>query len=200
MKAPSDRAVTEAYRALGDELSRFIGSRVQGPVVDDLVQEVFLRLHTHLAEQGQITHLRGWLYQVARNVVSDHHRQASRAPHPVGLTPEQAPEHVETQLETELEWSPEDRQQFVAMALKVMIDTLPPDDAEALRLVEIEGRSQQALAEHLGISPSGARSRVQRARKRLKAQLEACCALAFDQYGGVTDCAARSDELGCECR
>lgn len=189
MNAAASPMVEDAYRALSGELSRFIAARVQSAaVVDDLVQEVFLRLHAHLSGDGQVKHLRGWVYQVARYVVADHHR---------GRGPVEPPEPPEPEPAPTLGWSDEDRQAVVAGALKSFIDTLPPADAEALRLVELEGLSQQALAERLGLSPSGARSRVQRARARLKAQLEACCALAFDRYGGVISCEPNAGSCDC---
>jgi RNA polymerase sigma-70 factor (ECF subfamily) len=54
-----------------------------------------------------------------------------------------------------------------------------------LRLVDLEGKTQRELAEVQGLSLSGAKSRVQRARVRLRERLEACCTFAFDAHGGI---------------
>lgn len=45
---------------------RFLG--VDGETAREIVQETFLRLHEHLLDGGDQTHLRGWLYRVAHNL------------------------------------------------------------------------------------------------------------------------------------
>jgi hypothetical protein len=50
------------------------------------------------------------------------------------------------------------------------------------------------LAEQAGIGLSAAKSRVQRARGKLRARLEACCAFAFDARGGLLDWEKRQGE------
>ena len=66
-----------------------------------------------------------------------------------------------------------------------MLEGLPPEHREALHLTEYEGLTQKELAERLGIGLSGAKSRVQRARTRLKALLLACCHFELDARGRV---------------
>ena len=66
-----------------------------------------------------------------------------------------------------------------------MMNNLPPEYCEALCLTELEGLSQKDYAEKIGISYSGAKSRVQRARKILKDMLMNCCHYEFDKYGTV---------------
>jgi predicted DNA-binding protein (UPF0251 family) len=60
---------------------------------------------------------------------------------------------------------------------------LGADDRLAITFCDIDGGSQQALAEHLGISLSGAKSRIQRARQRLKQKMEKGCQVRFDETG-----------------
>lgn len=50
---------------------------------------------------------------------------------------------------------------------------------------DIEGRSQQELAELLGLSLSGAKSRIQRARRHLRQKMEKGCQVRFDESGSV---------------
>jgi RNA polymerase sigma-70 factor (ECF subfamily) len=75
----------------------------------------------------------------------------------------------------------------VAAALRCGIDLLPADFAEALRLTAFSGLSQEALARRLGLSATGARSRVQRARAALRRLLADCCRFEFDRRGRVVD-------------
>jgi RNA polymerase sigma-70 factor, ECF subfamily len=80
-----------------------------------------------------------------------------------------------------------------------MIYSLPEPYREALVLTEFDGLSQQQLAERLGISLSGAKSRVQRGRQQLKEMLHECCTFEFDRRGKVIDCTPRTKTKCAEC-
>ncbi len=67
------------------------------------------------------------------------------------------------------------------------IEQLPEPYREAITLTELQGMKQKDLAVKLGISLSGAKSRVQRARKMLKDLFFECCHFEFDRYGTVID-------------
>ena len=68
-----------------------------------------------------------------------------------------------------------------------MINSLPEKYKQALILTEFQNLTQKELAERMGLSVSGAKSRVQRARIKLKELLLGCCSLEFDHYGNVID-------------
>lgn len=68
-----------------------------------------------------------------------------------------------------------------------MMEELPEKYREALHLTEIQGLTQKELAERLNISLSGAKSRVQRAREKLKGVLLECCHVEVDRRGKVMD-------------
>jgi RNA polymerase sigma-70 factor (ECF subfamily) len=64
-----------------------------------------------------------------------------------------------------------------------------------VRLSELEGVSQAEVAARLGLSASGARSRVQRGRRMVREALDDCCRVVIDG-GEVVDVTARA---GCGC-
>jgi RNA polymerase sigma factor (sigma-70 family) len=78
------------------------------------------------------------------------------------------------------------RKQLFSYTLKV-IETLPPEDCEALTLTELDGLSREELASELGVSLTAAKSRVHRARAKLRKTVEECCRLVTDPYGRVID-------------
>jgi DNA-directed RNA polymerase specialized sigma24 family protein len=78
------------------------------------------------------------------------------------------------------------RKQLFSYTLKV-IETLPAEDREVLTLTEVDGLSREELAEELGISLTAAKSRVHRARAKLRKAVEKCCRLVTDPYGRVMD-------------
>jgi RNA polymerase sigma-70 factor (ECF subfamily) len=81
-----------------------------------------------------------------------------------------------------------------------IVATLPETYGEALRLTEYQGLSQKALSEQLGISFSGAKSRVQRARAKIKEQLLDCCHFQFDHGGRIIDYQERHTHSVCDDR
>jgi RNA polymerase sigma-70 factor, ECF subfamily len=180
----ANAAVARAYQDLHGEVRRFVARRVPADVVDDLTQDVFLRMHEHAEELRDVNLLAPWLFRIARNAIVDAHRRA-RPTEPL----EDASDDTTTD-------ASENLNEEVASWLVPMLSILPEEYREALRLTEIEGLSQKELAERLGISLSGARSRVQRGRQLLEDVLRACCTVELDARGNVTACTLRDDELG----
>ena len=79
-----------------------------------------------------------------------------------------------------------------------MIGQLPEKYQQALRLAEIEGLPPWAIADRLGLSLSGAKSRIQRGRALLKRELEACCRFEFDRRGNLMDVIPKPGRCGCD--
>jgi RNA polymerase sigma-70 factor (ECF subfamily) len=157
-------------------LRAFIRSRVWDDAeAEDILQEVFIRIHRHLCCQPEWNKPKSWIYQIARNLIIDHYRRRRET---VEL-PESLP--------AEPDLPEEDPEAVLALSLKEMIDGLPEHYRQALLLTEYQGLSQKQLAERLGISLSGAKSRVQRARERLRDMLLRCCHFEFDRRGRIVD-------------
>lgn len=178
-----------AWESLRQELVRFVRSRVgDGGAADDIVHDVLLRALRELEGPEPPTHLRGWLYRVTRNAIVDHYR-ARRVPEELG---EEPPDEIDAS-PAEDEASAE---QELARCLKPLLGTLAPDYREALTLAEVEGLAQREIAARAGLTLSGAKSRVQRARKMLREAILACCRVEVDRRGGVVDYERRSAECG----
>ena len=73
-------AVSEQmWLALYDRLHAFIARRVAPADVDDLVQEVFLRIHRRIDTLDESDRLDAWAYQITRNAIIDHYRLAAHS-------------------------------------------------------------------------------------------------------------------------
>ena len=73
-----------------------------------------------------------------------------------------------------------------------MVEALPTRYRDAVELVELRGMKQREAAEKLGLSLSGAKSRVQRGREKLRELMLECCHFQFDRSGKVMDFEPRS--------
>lgn len=168
------KCISDAWGAHQYELLRFFAARVSDPQeANDLVQEVFLRATRQENGLCGIENRRAWLFQVARNLLIDRYR-LSRDEIPLPDEPGIAdlPEDVAPVAE-------------LSQCLPRVLSELSAEDREAITLCDIDGLSQQALADHLGLSLPAAKSRVQRARRRLRERMVSACQVQFDAAGHV---------------
>lgn len=163
------------YQNLHQRLRAFILRRVSDEAAaEDILQDVFLKTHARLASRQNHDRLEAWVYQIARNAIIDYYRRARP------LT------DLSDDLPLPADEDP-DPAAALALSLREMVEALPEPYRQALLLTEFEGLSQVELAERLGISLSGAKSRVQRARQKVKDALLTCCHIEFDRRGRVLD-------------
>jgi RNA polymerase sigma-70 factor, ECF subfamily len=139
--------------------------------IDDAVQEVFLRAFVSLERFNQAYPFGSWIKRIAANYCIDQLR--SRKARPCRLWSE-LEEHEQERLlqgmslngdfESLITGSAEEYQR-VALAL---IDELKPKYRSVFVLREIEGWAYSEIARHLGITETGARGRVCRARAEVQ--------------------------------
>jgi RNA polymerase sigma-70 factor (ECF subfamily) len=167
----------------------FVTSRTGDPeLAADITQDVVVRSIASGA-LDRVEDVTAWLYRSARNAVVDHHRTRrlhSPLPDPnLWPDPDTSPD------------LPNEATRELALCLQPLLGRLPPESRDALTRVDLEGQTHQQAADQLGISVSGMKSRVQRARRRLKDLLSGCCAVALDTTGAVSDYEPAGD--GCDC-
>lgn len=179
-------ATETIWSQLSDDLRRFIRRRVADEhVADDLLQETFLRIHRNVDKLEESNRLAAWVYQIARNVIQDHYRAKNGN---VSLVDMDVAEDDDGK----------DRLKASAgLWLEELICQLPPTYQKAVRLSEIDGLPQHEVGDRLGLSVSGAKSRVQRGRVMLRDVLDQCCVFEFDRQGNVMDCDPKPDRTVC---
>ncbi len=169
------------------KLGRFIRARVADPATaEDLLQDVFVKIQKRLGQLDDPAKLEGWIYLIARNAIIDHYRTRRETVEVPATLPAEPDEHNEEVEE-------------LKAAFRRMIYSLPEPYREAVVLTELNGLTQPALAARLGISLSGAKSRVQRGRAQLRRMLDECCTFEFDRRGKVIDCEPRKRAACTEC-
>lgn len=193
----STMATTAIWQQVHEGLRTFIAKRIANAAeIDDVLQEVFLRMHQRIGGLRDPRRLLPWIYQITRHAMIDHYRASARRRKTlVGLIADT--EMTDTVLATSVVSDREDSGEHrseLAGCLRPMIDQLAKDYREAVRLVELEGLTQQAAAKRVGLSLSGMKSRVQRGRRQLKRMLDDCCLIQLDPRNGVTGYTVRDAE------
>lgn len=170
MSATTDKIWNEFNK----ELLHFIGKRVKNrEVANDLLQDVFVKIHLKLPTLTDHDKLASWVYQITRNTIIDHYRKLK----PQGDLSDTADEPQE----------PETYNSEFSKCLQPFLNGLPDDYREAILQTELGELSQKEFAEKAGISYSGAKSRIQRGREKLLELFNQCCKISADQYGNIME-------------
>jgi RNA polymerase sigma-70 factor (ECF subfamily) len=173
-------SIENIWMQFNTPLEQFIRRRVPDTqTADDLLQDVYLKIHLNINTLRDDERLQSWVYQIARNAVYDYYRSHR----PLDAITDGIPAPDEANEADEAD----DITRRLAESVRNMIELLPEDYREALLLADYGGLTQKELAERLGLSLSGAKSRVQRARRMLREMLLACCHFEFDRRGKVID-------------
>jgi RNA polymerase sigma-70 factor (ECF subfamily) len=187
------------WHQLHDGLLAFVRRRVDGEQeAEDVLQEVFVRIHANLGSLNDTESLHAWVYRLTRNAIADYYRRRARTDRVIEAVRVYAIEEPLPAGSDPLTEPDPDLEGCVAE----LIGELPESYAEALRLTERGELTQQEAAERLGLSVSGMKSRVQRGRKQLEVLLGRCCHFEFDRRRSVIDYEplAGGDCADCDCQ
>lgn len=186
----TEEALWRDYRA---QLFGFVLKRVSdAAAAEDLVHDVLVRAYQKRDTLHSEGRFESWLFQIARNALIDYYR--SRRPSEP-LPDDLADPHMSGDRAAMRE---------LAACMQPLVNTLPDHYRDALSLSELQGLTQQETALRLGLSLSGAKSRVQRARRLLEAKLLECCRIELDSRGTIVDyekangCAPANLDDGCD--
>jgi RNA polymerase sigma-70 factor (ECF subfamily) len=172
------------WKAFHQELFNFINKRVKDKDISkDILQDVFIKIHLKLKTLSDKDKLASWVYQITRNSILDYFRKQK---------PKVSLSDNLIELEEEKVFNAE-----LANCLKPMIEQLPDNYKEAILQTEMGVLSQKEYADKLGISYSGAKSRIQRARQQLHTLFNECCSIESDKYGNIMEHECKKD-CGCQ--
>ncbi len=148
--------ITELYTVYRSELLNYC-CMICGNVSDaeDLLQETFMKVLSNLdllEELGE-KERRAWLYKVARNLFYDACRRRT----------------VEQNHQMQAEEEADDG--FSEAETALILSSLPPDLSQIFMKRYFEGYTSKELAEDYGLSPSGVRAALSRARKLLREKM-----------------------------
>lgn len=166
------------------ELLHFIKTKVKDEYdAEDILQEVFIKVYKSIDQLEDSTKLKIWLYRTTNNTIIDFYR--ARKQNTLELD---EVEDVPT-----IGNSTENMNKEIAGCIKFMLHELPDKYKEPLNLYEFKGMKHREISAKLNISLSGSKTRIQRARKKLKEMLMECCEFEFDTYGNILEYEKRKE-------
>ena len=183
-----------AWQDIERRLRPYVARRVAFPGdVEDVLQEIFVRIHRGVSSLRDGESFGGWVYRIAQSCIADAARARARSPlELVDETPETtapAPDESDD-LESEL-----------GACVALFVARLPAPYREAVTLTELEGLTQKEAAEMLGVTLPAMKSRTLRGREKIRDMFEECCRISVDCRGRVTACEPRPlEEVPVDCR
>lgn len=165
--------VIEAWEAHEPELRGWLRGRLHGDeaLAEDILQTLFLKAIRQGQRFCEVKQARAWLFASARNALIDDARlRKKNVPVPESLT-----EHSE----------PVRPVDSLAQCLPRALSEIPASDAQIIEACDLGGLSQVQFAKAQGITLTAAKSRLQRARRRLAEHMAKACRVQRDEAGDV---------------
>ncbi len=160
-----------------NKLFYFIKSRVNDDFISkDILSDVFMKIHTKLNTVKDNSKIRSWIYQITRNTIVDYYRNSQ-----IKFV---FKEYAEKE---QIDKNDDDMREGLTSCMSLIIEDMPQKYKNAIKLSEIEGRTQKEVACEENISLSGAKSRVQRGRVMLKKMLDECCEISVNDSNRIID-------------
>lgn len=168
-----ERQILDIWTDLHQELKKFIFSKVKdAEISNDILQDIFLKIQQNIQALADSSKLTSWVYQITRNTITDYFRKTV------------SKVDIDNINIADQEYD-EPLYQSLSNCITSKISLLPDKYRQAILLTTFENYSQMALAKELDISYSGAKTRVQRAREKLKELIINCENLETDNKGSL---------------
>lgn len=181
----------ETWDEIRTRLTRYVRSKVDDNVAEDIVHDILLRIFKHQDRLLAADEPMAWIYTVAKNRITDHYRYQSR------LNTVSSDVSQEELIDDNDSLSSIDED--FSQCLRPLLDRLDAKYSEALLLADFDEMKQAEAAALLEISLPAMKSRIKRARDQLKNEFLDCCSVEVNRFGRVTDYQYRqnSDDNGC---
>ncbi|MDO8177415.1 MAG: sigma-70 family RNA polymerase sigma factor [Undibacterium sp.] len=174
MTDPNMTCLTAAWSSHERELRSWLRHRLGNTAeAEDLLQDLFLKALRQGERFCSVQNARAWLFEVARNALADRLRVARET---VELPDDLSATMVDI-----------DAVDTLTTCLPRVLSELSAEDREAITLCDLQGMPQATFALSKGLSLSAAKSRVQRARQRLRERMLEGCQVQLDHAGRVSD-------------
>lgn len=158
-----------------NDLFKFINRRINdNEISKDILQDVFIKIHLKINTLSNKDKLTNWIYQITRNSILDFLKKHRPTADEIDFFSDNEAEEESFNLE-------------MSACMLNLINKLPEIYKDALLKTELGKLTQKEYAQILGLSYSGAKTRVQRARSELHELFKHCCTIQADIYGNIID-------------
>lgn len=138
---------------------------------EDILQNVLIKILKN-GEDISPAGFFSWLQKVSHTTSIDYYRKNKSSSYELQSEKIEAPASEESENET---------LSSLSKCVRPLLKNLSTDDYQIISAVELEGVSQKELAEKSGTNYSALKSKLQRARLKLKNEILDCCQVELDK-------------------
>jgi RNA polymerase sigma-70 factor, ECF subfamily len=172
--------LAEVYTKFRKSLFSYIYSKINNREdAEDILQNVFVKMHTNIETLSDKEKIQNWLYRITRNAIIDYYRSKGNKKRKLELT-EKFPADLE-----EEQYS--DNTKGMDKCVRGFIDQLPEEYKSIIVDSELKGIPQKELSKKYDLEYVTLRSRVQRGRERIHKMFTNCCSIQTDKRGNIIE-------------
>lgn len=179
-----DRDFRKIYDEFYDKVLRYVSRMVGLDEAEDIAQEVFDKVNSHLQGFKGKSKLSTWIYRIATNTIIDKRRSATYKQATASISMNTG-DDGDAHYDLEDQEAPASDQIVIQKEMRDCIndyiDQLPPDYKVVIVLSELEGLVNKEIAEILEISLNNVKIRLHRARAKLKTILNDACVFYYTE-------------------
>ena len=165
-----DCNIFEIWEEYKSSLFGYIKKRVSDEDdAKDILQDVLLKSYQYCSKGKTVLYLKSWLYKITQNAIVDYHKKTNKT---IAISFEVVEENSEKSILGE-----------ASDYIKALLKLLPDEYAKPLYMSDIEGLDQKTIAANLKLTLTNTKSRIQRARVKLKERFLECCVVSFGESG-----------------
>lgn len=155
----------------------FIKKRINNSEdAEDILQEVYIKLHQNICSLKNEERFISWVYQITRNLINDCYKKCYR------IKLEELGNNEKFLAKEE-----ENLNDEILKHLNNFLNKMPENQKNIILLFDFENLSHKEISKKLGITENLSKVRLNRAKQKLKQELENCCEFKFDKYGNVLE-------------
>lgn len=169
------KCITTAWDLHEQELRLFLYKHIKNQATaEDLLQDVFVKALAKREAFCDLENSRAWLFKVTKNRLIDFQRTLKQH-EPIDDKHEQLTEETDIQAPVV----------HLSNCLPTALKKLDTDDRDIIQACDLDGMKQADYAKQHQLTLVATKSRIQRARKRLKLALHDACKIVLDEQGNV---------------
>jgi len=150
------------------EIFFFVLKRVKNTdATNDIIQNTFLKIHTHLKAVKDVSKLKAWIFQIARNEIINFHNNNSKTNNLAKIELEVLTQNPYNNL----------------CCFDKFINELSEKYRTVIVLVFFDGKKLLDVAQELELSLANVKARIRRGKEMLKENFQKCCKFNLDKNG-----------------
>jgi RNA polymerase sigma-70 factor, ECF subfamily len=185
------------YNEYFEKIVRYLTGFVGSNEAEDVAQDVFDKIYRNISNFREESKVSTWIYRIATNTVIDRLRSAEYKRSTLNTAFEETHNNGTESALDSIHHPATDKvviRKEMSLCVREFIDRLPPNYQIVLLLSEMEGMTNQEMADILDISLENVKIRLHRARRKLKESLDEGCDFYHNEEN-VLACDRKSSQI-----